>query len=322
MERTKIVLVLVAVILCQSLFAGSSGTTAVNYLKIGVGARAVGMGEAQVALADNVDSPYWNPAGLAEIKRDEIGLMHLIYWEGISYDYLAYATPIKDIGVFAVSGTLLNSGAIEKTIENLTGTDYTIDGTFNYLAFSGVISYATKFKVEDIPLSVGVNVKLIGDKIDTDSVMGVGLDIGAMSEVDKDLSVGLTASNFGLLFGKSVALPLTFKVGIAYRMELMEKVHVLTLAADGVLPMDSKIRANMGMEYSLNNTVYVRGGYKLNYDLESLTMGAGCRLNIGREQYELNYAFAPAKEDMGTTHRISFIVRFGLPVGEVFEQQQ
>lgn len=319
--KTIAISIITAVIFVSFAFAGSTGTTAVNYLKIGVGAKAVGMGEAQIAITSNVDSPFWNPAGLSEIKRDEIGLMHLIYWEGISYDYLAYALPMKDIGVFAISGTLLNSGAIEKTIENLTGTDYTIDGTFSYTAFSGVISYATNFVMESMPISVGINAKLIGDNIDNDSAIGIGFDVGAISEVSKDVKVGLTVNNIGMLFGKSVSLPMAIKLGVGFKIPLMEKVHVITLAADGVMPLDSKIRGDIGAEYALSEMIYIRGGYKINYDLESLTLGAGFKINISKEQYELNYAFAPAKEDMGTTHRISFIVRFGIASEENVEIQ-
>ena len=73
----------------------------------------------------------------------------------------------------------------------------------------------------------------------------------------------------------------------------------------------------------MNRSIFVRGGYKLNYDIHSYTLGAGFRANISGAQYELNYAFAPAGEDMGQTHRVSLSVRFGYPLlnpGEEYKE--
>src|SRR3989339_1333251 len=134
-------LILFAVILFVAgfMYAGGAGTTAANFLRIGTGAKASGMGEAQVAISDNVDSVYWNPAGLALVKNTEISLMHLMYWQGINYEYAAIALPIKKIGTFGLSLDYLSTGLIDKTIENLTGSDYTVVGSFTYKAFGGAI---------------------------------------------------------------------------------------------------------------------------------------------------------------------------------------
>jgi hypothetical protein len=309
----KKIIVFIMILFVSISYASGPGSTGANYLRIGMGAKAAGMGEAQVAIADNVDAIYWNPAGLSLIKSNEIGAMHLFYWQGISYEYLAYAMPIKKIGTFGIGGTYLNSGSIDKTIENSTGSDYTKVGTFNYIAFSGSISYSNKFVIEKIPINLGANLKIVGDKIEDDTVLGIGLDVGAIYEVMKDLTVGATVNNIGVLFKENVLLPLTFKVGAGYKLELFDKKHCLTVAVDGILPVDSKIKADTGLEYAYDNTIFVRGGYKVNYDLEGITLGAGFRLNLSGTQYELDYAFAPAKEDIGQTHRISLIVRFGFP---------
>lgn len=311
----KIVIFLLCMLLIANIIsAAGPGTTGANYLRIGMGAKAVGMGEAQVAIADNIDSIYWNPAGLSLLKRNEIGLMHLSYWQGINYEYLAFAVPMKGIGTFGIGATYLNSGSMDKTIENSTGSDYTNIGTFNYIAFSGTISYANKFVIEKIPLNIGASIKIVGDRVDDDSVLGVGVDAGVIHELMKDLTVGASISNAGLLLGRNVILPLTLKVGAGYKLGLFEKKHCVSTAVDGIIPVDAKVKANVGLEYAYDNTVFVRGGYKINYDLDSFTAGAGFKLNLNSTQYELNYAFAPAKEDVGQTHRISLIVRFGVPV--------
>ena len=70
-----------------------------EFLSIGVGARALGMSNAQTALVGDVTAGYWNPAGLLRIENDlEVGLMHAEYFAGIaSYDYGAFAKPLKDL---------------------------------------------------------------------------------------------------------------------------------------------------------------------------------------------------------------------------------
>jgi len=318
-------LILFAVILFVAgfMYAGGAGTTAANFLRIGTGAKASGMGEAQVAISDNVDSVYWNPAGLALVKNTEISLMHLIYWQGISYEYAAIALPIKKIGTFGICFDYLSSGLIDKTTENATGSDYTLDGSFSYLAFAGTISYGNKFVIEKMPMNLGVSIKIVGDKIEDDLVLGAGLDIGMTSEIIKNGYFGAAINNIGVTFAKSALLPMQLKVGGGYLLDIFGKDHLVLGAADAVFPFDSSIKLNAGAEYSFQKTFFIRVGYKINYDLENLTAGAGFRINIERTQFELNYSYTPGFEDIGTSHRISLLVRLGLPKpGDISEPQE
>ncbi|MFH1074139.1 MAG: PorV/PorQ family protein [Candidatus Firestonebacteria bacterium] len=306
-----------------SVYAGGPGTTASNFLRIGTGARASGMGEAQVAISDNVDSVYWNPAGLALVKNTEISLMHLIYWQGISYEYAAIALPIKKIGTFGIGIDYLNSGNIDKTTENATGSDYTAAGSFSYEAFAGTISYGNKFVIEKMPINMGASIKVVGDKIEDDLVLGAGLDIGLTSELIKNGYLGAAIQNIGVTFAKNTLLPMQLKVGGGYLLEVLGKDHLIVGAVDGIFPFDSSIKLNAGMEYSYQKTFFIRVGYKVNYALENLTAGAGFRLNIDRMQYELNYSYTPGLEDVGTSHRISLLVRLGLPMpGDIPEETE
>jgi hypothetical protein len=306
-----------------STYAGGAGTTAANFLRIGTGAKASGMGEAQVAISDSVDSVYWNPAGLALVKNTEISLMHLIYWQGISYEYAAIALPVKKIGTFGIGIDYLNSGDIAKTTENITGSDYTVAGSFSYMAFAGTISYGNKFVIEKMPMNLGASIKIVGDKIEDDLVLGAGLDLGVTSEVIKNGFLGVAMQNIGITFAKSTLLPMQLKAGGGYLLDLLGKDHLIVAAVDGVLPFDSSIKLNAGIEYGYQKTFFLRVGYKVNYALENLTAGAGFRLNMDRTQYELNYSYTPGLEDVGTSHRISLLIRLGLPKsGDIIEWQE
>jgi hypothetical protein len=96
-----------------SAFAADPGTTAANFLKLGIGPRAVAMGEAQVGLADDVYAAYWNPAGLARLQTQEAGLVQNQYLEDISEQYLAFAYPKTSLGTIAGSLTYLNVGKFQ-----------------------------------------------------------------------------------------------------------------------------------------------------------------------------------------------------------------
>ncbi len=74
------------------------GTSSGSFLKIGVGARATGLGESFVAVANDPSAIYWNPAGLASIQRQELSISHLEWPADISFDHISYVLPVKRLG--------------------------------------------------------------------------------------------------------------------------------------------------------------------------------------------------------------------------------
>src|SRR5882724_2505151 len=95
---------------CGSAQAADPGTTSANFLKLGIGPRAIAMGNAQVGLANDVYATYWNPAGLAGLGTPEAGFVQNQYLQNISEQYLAFAYPKTRAGAFAGSLTYLNAG--------------------------------------------------------------------------------------------------------------------------------------------------------------------------------------------------------------------
>ncbi|HEY6160532.1 MAG TPA: PorV/PorQ family protein [Bacteroidia bacterium] len=154
-----------------------------EFLAIGVGARALGMGNANVATTGDATSGYWNPAGLMGLPRDmQVSLMHSEYFAGIAkYDFGAFAKKIDSLS--ACSFSIIRFG-----VDDIPNTTELIDaqGNVNYdkitkfsaadYAFIG--SYARKLTIPG--LSVGGNVKIIRRKIgDFAGAWGFGLDAGA-----------------------------------------------------------------------------------------------------------------------------------------------
>src|SRR5689334_22693157 len=103
---------------------GSSGAV---FEKIGVGARAAGMGGAFSALADDITALYWNPAGIARLKGINAGASYTAWFAGITHNFIAGVVPISDRYRFGVSLTVLDNGSLSKaTIDKDANS-----GTFN-----------------------------------------------------------------------------------------------------------------------------------------------------------------------------------------------
>src|SRR6195256_2314875 len=103
-------------ILClgfQFVEAADSGTTSANFLKMGIGPRAIAMGEAQVGLADDVYAAYWNPAGLAQLQNREAGFVQTQYVQDIQSQYAACEHLTSMLGTFVGSFTFLYFGKFD-----------------------------------------------------------------------------------------------------------------------------------------------------------------------------------------------------------------
>lgn len=180
-----------------------------EFLSIGVGARAQGMGNSVVASIDDVTACYWNPAGLAAIDNDnglQIGAMHSEWFAGVGkYDYLGMTLP------FGGANRRLGISLIRFGIDDIPNTLslYEDDGTVNYdniVAFSAadyafLASYAQKLKTkENRDFMVGGNVKIVRRVIGTfANSWGFGVDLGAQYRIGK-LKLGATARDITTTF--------------------------------------------------------------------------------------------------------------------------
>lgn len=155
-----------------------------EFLSIGVGARALGMANAQVGLAEDVTAAYWNPAGLTDLSYQYEGsLMHASYFAGIAnYDYAGFAIPVDSLNYMAFS-------IIRFAVDDIPDTRYLYDanGAINYdnvtyfsaADYAFLFSYARKLNILN-GLQVGGNFKIIHRSAGNfASAWGFGLDAGA-----------------------------------------------------------------------------------------------------------------------------------------------
>lgn len=155
-----------------------------EFLNIGVGARALSMGNANIASVEGVQAGYWNPAGLLKQKNDlEISLMHAEYFAGIAkYDYLGASKRIDSNSVAGISILRFGVDNIPNTLDLVDANgniDYNRVTKFSTVDFAALLSYSRKIpKLKNIEL--GGNFKIIRRKIgEFGGAWGFGLDVGA-----------------------------------------------------------------------------------------------------------------------------------------------
>ena len=175
-----------------------------EFLSIGVGADALGLGNAVVAQSGNVSSGYWNPAGLTKVdKWLEVGLMHSEYFAGIAkYDYLGLAHEIDNksaVGFTAIRFAVDDIPNTTQLIDNNGNVNYDNISMFTAADYGFLFSYARKMKPTG--LSIGGTFKVIHRKIgDFAKSWGFGLDFGLQYETKNQWQFGLMARDVSSTF--------------------------------------------------------------------------------------------------------------------------
>lgn len=308
-----------------------SGTSAANFLKIGVGARPMAMGDAAIASINSAEALYWNVAALTRIDEDFSVAISTMEWLVESrQSYVAASFKMEDVGTFGVDLQYLDYGKIEET------TVYDQDGTGRFLSASDmVIGFGYARKLTD-RFSFGVKVKYINQTIADATGNAFAIDLGTVfltSFFDNKLRLAASLSNFGtkLKFigddlsvtytvpdnpgGKQVPaelttiewdIPLLLRFGISNYFVDNEDLSVLT-SFDVVDSRDYEVRYNLGAEVGLYKMVYLRGGYKFNYDEIKYTVGIGLDFKkIIDYNLKLDYVFLDFG-DFGTLNQFSLL---------------
>ena len=183
-----IVKVLILLFVANSLFAQIAPKYSNEFLAIGVGGRGLGMGNSVIASIDDINSVYWNPAGLNKLEKDmEIGAMHSEYFAGIAkFDFIGASYRIDDKSVAGISMIRFGVDDIPNTLDLIDSDGnirYDRISSFSVADYAFLFTYARVLPVDG--LSVGGNVKLIRRNAgDFANAWGFGFDIAAMYEVN------------------------------------------------------------------------------------------------------------------------------------------
>jgi len=287
----KVIVLSLALIVVISALAFADGVGAFSAFKSGIGARALAMGGAFVAVADDSTAACWNPAGLAQVKDTRIGGMSTdLFGLGYTHQFVNAITEFSGFGIglsyerAAVPGTQLDESG--ETVGEFTWSES---------LFLGSVS----MDIEGIGL-VGANVKYyMADSGLGDSASGFGFDLGLLFNLGDMFTIGASALDLGNTqiawsTGANDAVSGVYKVGTA--VKLLDGSLILAGDLDFVgMEMGD---AHVGLEYKLIPELALRAGVVLadNFARYSFTMGAG--LNIAGLYVDAAYLL---NEDLGNT---------------------
>jgi hypothetical protein len=322
-------LALLLVPACAS--AGWTGVAkyAGEFLSLGVGGRALGLGSAYVALSNDVTAGYWNPAGLSLLKYPQFVLMHDEQFGSlVNHDYGAAAFPVGRTSSLGVSLIRVGVDDIPDTrdaaldIDGNPTTDPTqfsrIDPArvkyFNAADWALFFTYA---RVADGDFSYGASIKLLRRDLGDNSATGFGFDVGFWYAPLPELTLGATLQDVTTTLlawdtGRNELIAPTIKLGSAYLLDALGGRFTPVVQCD--LRFENRRTASTfhvggvsadlhgGLEYSFKELVALRVGYS---DVKQVTFGAGLHL----PKLNIDYSFAKfdAIDQPGSSHRISII---------------
>ncbi len=302
-----------------------AGISAFQFLKIGVGARAVAMGESFIAVANDASALFWNPAGLVEMPSNQVMASHTAYVVDISHEFFGITYKLGESQAVGLSFASLHMDDMEITTETQPF------GTGRFFSFGDIaigVTYANKMTEQ---FSFGATIRYAEETLDVLKMRSVMIDLGTLYWTGLGSTrFAVTISNFGadakpkgsvtLANGgrvddfQSFSLPTTFKLGIA--MEAIEnETSRLTTSLQLNHPNDNSEHFRLGAEYAFQNTFFVRAGVKRTIGQklfgrdetspEDFTLGAGFAVDLSNlSRVSADYAFARFGE-LGSIHRFS-----------------
>ncbi len=267
------------------------------FLRVGVGARAAALGDADIVGSTDASALHWNPAGLALLPRRELLLLHNEWLADVRQEYVGGVFPVGR-GGFGVGMDGFYVDHIPRFIEDVPEAE--AQGDFGAYDLAVLTGYGRRLAE---PVSVGITVKAIAQKIDIESAYSAAVDVGMIYRTPYEgLDAGIVVSNIGPpidFLGVSAALPLETRAGLGYRRPLgpfRASLYGLFHASRRLNP-----RAHFGAELTTHG-VSLRAGAKTGYDAEDASYGMGYA--VGR--FGFDYAFVPFSEDLlGEAHRVS-----------------
>ncbi|MCX8093066.1 MAG: PorV/PorQ family protein [Candidatus Goldbacteria bacterium] len=307
----KIILLITAVIMVAQLIFSAEIRYETNYdriaqfLGIEIGARAAGMGNARVALAEGAEAVFLNPAnGKTRYYYNSFLISHNSWIQGMFQETVSF---VKDTnsewGIFGIGISYLNEGTIKK---------YEMDGSGNGVYIGDITPYAMVIKLNWAAqmiksLFFGVNLGYMREDIDGYVIQKGLVDVGFTYTGIKDINLALVRRNFGrTIDGHGIFTDAILAIG--YKLNLV-KFGEINAEVDLRAFTFERFGVGLGIEYIYNKIIAIRAGYENDYTgvagLKGLRLGMGIRY----EKFLLDFAFEPYGE-LGQAYKVSFGVNF------------
>jgi len=286
-----------------------------EFLTHGVGARALGMGSAYVAVADGVTAGYWNPAGVADAESRAVQFMHSeTFGDVVNYDTGAYVHPLTEGAAVALTFVRL-------AVDDIPFTDFEEDEDRIYYDLARIswesdsesALFMTYGKRVSPDLRLGASLKLVRKSIGEYSCYGLGFDLGAKYDIGSGITLGANVQDATTTYlawdtkEKERIWP-TAKIGLAWTRDIASLGGRVIAAADADVRFEKRWMADeyhigdvtadthYGLEFVYHDAVAVRAGLAMG----ELTAGAG----IGFSGFVIDYAYG-RHEYLDSSHRVS-----------------
>ena len=306
------------------------GTTAAQFLQIGVGGRISAMGGAGVALIEGADALYWNPAGIAVERKFSLNAYYADWFAGFRHQFIGVTMPVGNGGTVGLHAISLGGDEFEQT------TYFFQEGNGVMVEYGDMAlgaSYAHRLTDR---FCFGGTVKYIHQKMFHETASAFAIDLGTNLRTDlPGFHIGMAMTNLGgemKLEGRDLMtsgeeevsteyqvsgwpLPLTFQVGIAWRLMGSEdafwsnKIQGFSIALDGQHINEGLTRWRVGLEYDFLRMVFLRMGKVFEHHTEDWTFGGGVKAPVGSYMITVDFAYADLG-DLGGVERISVGIRF------------
>ena len=328
----SIALIAALMILSISSFAQKpmrAGTTAANFLEIGYGAAGGALGDAYVSLATDVSAIYWNPAGLAQLKRSEVMFVTQPWIVGMNTTFATVGIVVPSFGTIGASIIMMDYGDMDVTTMTMP------EGTgerFSSKDMALTISYARSLTEW---FSVGTSGKYVSSAIWHENASAFAFDLGVLIKTDffsptggneHGLNIGMSISNYGTtlkydgldlltpidvdpnsagnyqsasgrLSGQEWEMPLIFRIGASVT-PIVTDIHEVILSVDALHPNNNSESVNVGAQYSLTfpsfGKLFLRGGYKGLFMEDSqygVSFGIGLQIDMmSNQSIKVEYA--------------------------------
>jgi len=279
---------------------GGEGGYAGAYLRIGNGARPLGMGGAFVALSDDATACYWNPSGLGQIRESQLAFMYNVMSMDRMLNSINYVQPVGKIGTFGLSW--LNFSVLDIDGRDTTGSP---TGTFSDSENAFSLSLGRKLSPN---LYIGGNTKFFYHKLSSQKATGYGFDIGAILSIGEIIKVGGMIQDVAssIKWDTESKLKEEFPKVTRLGISIIPKEIPITISVDYEMNTKQDAKYHVGAEYWIIPSIAAR----LGYDKKNITAGASAIIPISSVGLRLDYAFAPDVLQQWPTHRISLIVKF------------
>ena len=308
----------------QNIARERRGQTGFKFLSVSPDTRAAGMSDAYTSQLASSTAMFFNPATMAYMPHNTHIAIGQVQWiADVTYN-AASAAFMTRIGVFGVSMVAVDYGDFEETIRSDSDQGYTDLGKYSPTGFALGVGYSRAISDR---FSVGGNVKFAKQDLGNSAIGLTGtspirksfsestmiVDFGVFYSTGfKSLNFALASRNFSrenTYSEESFELPLTFRMGLSMDLmdfsEIDKKQHSLMVSLDTERPRDFSELIKIGAEYTLKQTISLRGGYVFPTDEQGISLGFGVQHKVGKANINVDYAYT----DFGVFDNVN---RFGI----------